>query len=133
MATAPTFTTPTITGGVNRWVQTTFVLAGALAAYLIHKVGATLWEIFDEPNKYALIAIAFGGGLTAALLGYRSPRVHDLTTEVVTELQRVTWPTRKETGAATLVVLVTSIICAILLGLFDTMWSKLTDVIYGGG
>ena len=51
--------------------------------------------------------------------------------EAWSELKKVTWPTRKETQAATLVVVVTVIIAAMLLGLFDMVWSWLTDRIYG--
>ncbi len=47
------------------------------------------------------------------------------------ELKKVTWPTRKETQAATIVVIVTVIIAAMILGAFDTVWSFFTDRIYG--
>jgi len=50
--------------------------------------------------------------------------------EVTNELRKVTWPTRKETQAATLVVIVTVIVAAIFLGLFDAIWSWLTSLIY---
>jgi preprotein translocase SecE subunit len=42
----------------------------------------------------------------------------------------VTWPTRQELGAATVVVIITSIIMSIVLGLFDTLWSWMSNVIY---
>ncbi len=66
-----------------------------------------------------------------ALMAYRNERVHGLATEVASELRKVSWPTRKETQAATLVVIVTVIIAAIILGTFDMIWSWLTDRIYG--
>ena len=51
--------------------------------------------------------------------------------QVRTEVSKVTWPTRKETQAATLVVIVTVIISAIILGAFDAVWSFATDKMYG--
>lgn len=51
--------------------------------------------------------------------------------EVVEELAKVTWPTRAETGSATVVVIVTVVICSIFLGFFDVMWRAITDWILG--
>ena len=54
-----------------------------------------------------------------------------LASEVVEELTKVTWPTRAETGAATVVVIVTVLLCSAYLGVFDAMWLWLTDKILG--
>ena len=48
-----------------------------------------------------------------------------------TELKKVTWPTAKEVRSATLVVIVMAIISAVILGLFDFVWSNLTELVYG--
>ena len=48
------------------------------------------------------------------------------------ELKKVTWPTAKEVRAATIVVIVMALISAVVLFLFDVVWSGLTDKIYGG-
>ncbi|MGQ9508840.1 MAG: preprotein translocase subunit SecE [Thermodesulfobacteriota bacterium] len=45
--------------------------------------------------------------------------------EVKTELKKVTWPSRKDTLAATAVVLVTVIIIALFLGIVDSGLSNL--------
>lgn len=47
---------------------------------------------------------------------------------VVHELKRVTWPTRNEVWKYTIIVLVTIAIFAIILGIFDFIWLKLTEV-----
>ena len=54
-----------------------------------------------------------------------------LAGEVVEELAKVTWPTRAETGSATMVVIVTVLICSVFLGFFDVMWRAITDWILG--
>ncbi|MBI5486617.1 MAG: preprotein translocase subunit SecE [Deltaproteobacteria bacterium] len=74
------------------------------------------------------LAVVVGGGLGLYL--WRHERTRQLAQETIGELSRVSWPTRKELGAATVVVIVTSIILAIVLGLFDTFWSWLTSIIY---
>ena len=46
------------------------------------------------------------------------------------ELRKVTWPTRKETWSQTIVVLIVSIIAAVILGVYDAVWSHITDLPY---
>ena len=40
-------------------------------------------------------------------------------------------PTAKEVRAATIVVVVMAIISSIILGVFDLVWSNLTELVYG--
>ncbi|MEK6724941.1 MAG: preprotein translocase subunit SecE [Deltaproteobacteria bacterium] len=46
-------------------------------------------------------------------------KARDYFKEVVAELKRVTWPTKKDTIAATWVVIITVIILSVFLGLVD--------------
>jgi preprotein translocase subunit SecE len=62
---------------------------------------------------------------------YRSDRYYFLANEVAAELKKVTWPTAKEVRTATMVVVVMAIISAVILGLFDFVWSNLTELVYG--
>ena len=55
-------------------------------------------------------------------------KVKQFLREVRTELSKVTWPTRKEILAATLVVVVFTLITSIYLGLVDVIISKLVRV-----
>ena len=68
--------------------------------------------------------------LVAGSVAYRHPRAQEFSNEVVVELLKVTWPTKKETKSATIVVLVTTLIIATILGLFDFVWAELTGIIY---
>ncbi len=47
-------------------------------------------------------------------------------------MKKVTWPTAKEVRSATLVVIVMAIVAAVILGVFDFVWSNLTELVYGG-
>lgn len=57
------------------------------------------------------------------------PRATNFLTEVWAELKKVTWPTRRETYAATLVVIVVTGIVALYLGLVDMTLSYLMQAI----
>ena len=72
-----------------------------------------------------MIAIVVGVAL------YRNDRIYNLANEVAGELKKVTWPTAKEIRTATMVVIVMAIISAVILGVFDLVWSNLTELVYG--
>jgi preprotein translocase SecE subunit len=42
----------------------------------------------------------------------------------------VTWPSREETYTSTIVVVVTSVAAAAYTGVFDAIWSAITDYVY---
>lgn len=56
---------------------------------------------------------------------YRNEKANTYMTEVVAELKKVTWSSKKEVWAATVVVIIAVLISAVLLGLFDSLWSFL--------
>ena len=77
-------------------------------------------------------AIALVTAGTAAIVAYRNEQVFASVVEVTRELEKVTWPTRKETSAATIVDNVTVLIAALILSSFDVLWSKLTSWFLSG-
>lgn len=116
--------------GLQRWVLMFYVASGALLFWLLDKAIVMVWSKFAEPS--ALLATA-GSALIAALITarvYNHETVHRLSYEVVGELSKVTWPSRKETQVSTGVVIVTSVIAAAILGAMDLVWSTVTDYIY---
>jgi len=58
-------------------------------------------------------------------------KLNDFFTNVKAELKKVTWPTRKDTYASTMVVIVLVIISAIFLGGVDMILSRLIRLILG--
>lgn len=50
--------------------------------------------------------------------------------EVVTELRKVTWPTREETIKLTLVVIVISVVVGAFIGTLDSLFLRLTSLIF---
>jgi preprotein translocase subunit SecE len=55
--------------------------------------------------------------------------VRQFLKEARVELKKVTWPSKKDAIAGTVVVLITVFICAIFLGIVDFWLSKLIRVI----
>jgi preprotein translocase subunit SecE len=58
-------------------------------------------------------------------------RLREYLREVVYELRRVVWPSRKETLGSTSVVLVIVLICGIYLGVVDLILSRLIRIFVG--
>jgi len=116
--------------GLSRWVQYVFVLAAAFVLWLADKVITLVWQTWSEPSEVLVTILSAAVGLGTALALYRNERSHRLVTDVVGELAKVTWPSRKETYASTIVVIVTSIIAAAIVGSFDFVWSAITDLLY---
>lgn len=66
-----------------------------------------------------------------ALSLYKNDRFYGRVNEVASELKKVTWPSAKEVRAATIVVIVMSVVAAFIIGMvFDVAWSKLTELVY---
>jgi preprotein translocase subunit SecE len=128
---------PTGTLGVERWVQFAYAACAVTLAWFLIKSSTAVWTILadnvdavPEPNS---TVIAAGAGLVAfisAVVAYRSTKIHTFVLEVCVELSKVSWPTRKETWSQTVVVLIVSVIAAIILGVYDAVWSHITDLIY---
>ncbi|NJK89051.1 MAG: preprotein translocase subunit SecE [Myxococcales bacterium] len=74
--------------------------------------------------------IAFVLSAVAVVVAVRHPRAYEFSNDVVSELNKVTWPERAETQRSTVVVIVTTLIISFLLGVFDFVWAELTGLIY---
>lgn len=116
--------------GVERWVQFAYVGVALVLLWLVGQVVESLWDLFAEPPTGVVLAIAALLSGTIAVILYRHPGVHQWSHAVAAELAKVAWPPRKETWAATVVVIVTSLVAAVLMFGYDAAWSSLTDLIY---
>jgi preprotein translocase subunit SecE len=118
--------------GPNKAVHLMFLTGGLILLFLLNWTGDWIWGYFTRnPNEFVIdgLALVFALGIGISL--YKNERIYALANDVTSELKKVTWPTRKETQAATIVVIITVIIAAIILGVFDMIWSYITDRIYG--
>lgn len=129
--------TTATTFGLMKYVHLTFFAGAAAGSWLLVNLVGTVWtslnlSIAEVPAPSFFMSVLIGAGTAVAFAVYlwRHPKVNRLVVEIVTELSKVTWPTRKELSASTVVVLVVSVIAAIILGAFDAFWSWATAFIY---
>jgi len=116
----------------NKPVHLMFLVGVIVLFYLLQWTVDWLWGYFaTAPDEMTL---SIGAAVVAGIVGivmYRSDKYYHLANEVSAELKKVTWPTAKEVRTATIVVIVMAIISAVILGLFDFVWSNLTELVYG--
>ena len=126
-------------GGVEqpkRVVAIFYVLAAiALGVFLEKVLGLVLGYVgINDATVFSdwTISTLAGFALAAvtAVVVWRIPKTQQTSLEVALELRRVTWPSARETRAATVAVIVASGIAAVVLGVFDLVWSWLSSKIY---
>ena len=127
------------TGGVEqpkRIVAIFYVLAAIAVAVFLEKIVALVFS-YARVNDFAVFGdwslstvVGFLIAVVAAITIWRIPKTQTVSLEVALELQRVTWPSMRETRAATVAVVVASLISAALLGTFDFVWGKLSALLY---
>jgi preprotein translocase subunit SecE len=98
------------------------------AAAIIATLG--LWRLNQVLGSTTLLAYAVPGGLllVAWWVAYRVvnvPAFADFLIAVEAEMNKVSWPTRRELVRSSVVVLVTMFFLAAVLWGFDTFWSLL--------
>jgi len=74
--------------------------------------------------------LGYGIAAVLAVLAWRSPRINAVSMQVAQELERVSWPNLRETRASTVAVVVASFIAAMVLGVFDFVWGRLSALVY---
>lgn len=117
----------------NKPVHLMYLGGGVALFYITQWTIDWIWGRFGTPPSELYITVF--AGLLALVVGitmYRNERIHGLANEVAAELKKVSWPSAKEVRAATIVVIVMSLISAVVLFTFDLVWSNLTEIIYGG-
>jgi preprotein translocase subunit SecE len=118
--------------GPNKYVHLLFAVGSLLAAFLLSKTGDWVWSYFAKPNELIINVAAVFVAAVLGVLAYRNERAFAAAYDVTRELEKVTWPTRKETSAATVVVLVTVSIASVILWGFDLIWGSLANWVMRG-
>lgn len=116
--------------GIERWVQFAFIALAVFVFWFLDHAIEAVWDVFADPKSNIVTGAAALSAMAIAVILYRHGKVNRFAREVAAELAKVTWPTRQETWAQTLVVIVVSIIAAVIIGVFDAAWSAVTDLIY---
>jgi len=105
-----------------------FVLAGFLTFLTVSLLIDTFATLFPIVSRFSSndvmkhgFPILVGFGVFAAL--QFNNNIVNFCDEVVTEIRKIVWPSRKDTVAMTIVVSVMLVVSGVLLGLFDTFSS----------
>ena len=126
-------------GGVEqpkRVVAIFYVLAALALGVFLEKIlglllgyaGVNDATVFSDWTISTLAGFALAA--VTAVVVWRIPKTQQTSLEVALELRRVTWPSARETRAATVAVIVASGVAAVVLGVFDLVWSWLSSKIY---
>jgi preprotein translocase subunit SecE len=117
----------------NKPVHLIYLCGAVLLFYLLQWSIDWIWGYFaTAPSESKISVVAAVAAGVVGLVLYRNDRIYHLANEVSSELKKVTWPTAKEVRTATFTVIVMAIISAIILGLFDLVWTNVTELVYGG-
>jgi len=82
----------------------------------------------DDWTLTTVLGYAVAAAVAAA--AWRTPRIRAVSLQVAQELERVTWPSWRETRASTVAVIVFTFVAAALLGVFDLVWARLSSLVY---
>lgn len=110
-----------------------FVLAGFVAYYISGVLLEVFAGTFGAVARFRNIDAVKHGlpvalGLIVFFVLFLSPKVQVWGDEVVTEVRKVVWPSRKDTIAMTIVCCVMVVVAGIGLGLYDLLASQLIKV-----
>jgi preprotein translocase SecE subunit len=116
----------------NKPVHLIYLCGAVLLFYLLQWSIDWVWGYFGtSPSEFKMSLVAAIGAIVVGVSLYRNDRIYHLANEVTSELKKVTWPTGKEVRSATMVVIIMAVTSAVILFLFDLVWSGLTDLVYG--
>lgn len=122
----------------SRWAHAIFAIFAGVSAWmfshLVEDVWGVLWaqwpQYIGRPNEYLAQGIGAAVGIAVMIWVWSREEYFKFVEEVSVEVSQIIWPTRAETRAATIVVIVITLICAGILSLMDAFWSRLTDWLY---
>ena len=109
-----------------------------MAAWVLSNFVETVWSMawsqwpqaFGRPSPNLSKVAGFGAAALLTLWAWRKEEYFRFISEVATEVSQIVWPTKAETRAATVVVIVITLICAFLLFGMDQTWRAFTNFLY---
>jgi preprotein translocase subunit SecE len=121
----------------QRFVIFAYLAFGALCAATLGRLFTALASAGGIPdpallgnNFTAMQAVGMLAGVAATIVLWKNAQAQSFTNEVVAELNKVTWPSKKETQTATGVVIITTLLMSLIMLIYDQLWGHLTSIIY---
>jgi preprotein translocase SecE subunit len=111
-----------------------FLLSAAIVAVVVSKAIASLFAVLRQTDTALIgdqVTLSVLIGVVIAMLAagafFMWPKTKNYIGAVAEELNKVNWPSWSETKVNTLVVVVTSVIAAMILGVFDVTFGLLSE------
>jgi preprotein translocase SecE subunit len=123
---------------LQRFVNIGYAVVGLVTWVISARFFGAIMDLFSRDFDKPLIGTEFTRsdllglicGLATGIALLLNRTVNTWALEVANELKKVTWPAWDETRLSTIVVIVTSIIVAIILYVFDVFWALVSTAIY---
>ena len=119
----------------KKWIYLSYAVATLILSWVVNQFALLLIQSFHLPNPKVLEVVSLSAllsfvGMTLFAFFYtKKPEVRSYTSEVFQELRKVTWPSKKTGYLSTVVVIVTVVVMAVVLGLFDWICTKVVNLI----
>ncbi len=121
----------------KRMVLIFYVLAALALGVFLEKILGLVFSYarWNDPAVFGedwtlTTVLGFAIAAIAAVVAWRTPKTQTVSLEIASELKKVTWPTLRETRAATVAVVIATFAAAIILGVFDYVWARLSSLVY---
>lgn len=121
--------------GDKKWINLSFVSLALILAWILNQTFLLVARYAKLPNPMfldtvpasALLALFVSVG--GVFLYTRQAKVQSFMFEVLQEVKKVVWPTRKVAYLSTIVVLILVVISAGVLGVFDWLCASLIGLV----
>jgi preprotein translocase SecE subunit len=115
--------------GNRKYVHLVFMVGAILLSWILIQATSLVWSYFGPPHELysKIIGLLLGIGIIGS--SWIRPKSFDKVGTIVSELNRVTYPSKQETTSATYVVIITVFISAVIMFSFDWFWSYFTDLL----
>ena len=124
---------------IARYVNIAFVAFGLMIWPVLAELFGWIFSLVGPGMNQQLIGhnfrvadcigLVLAGG-TTYYIGWMHEEFRTFAMEAGNELSKVTWPTWSETRLSTIVVIITTMIIAAILGVFDYLWAALSSLVY---
>jgi preprotein translocase subunit SecE len=133
--------------GTSRYVHAAFLASAVLIGFVTSRLVVMIWNRlaewplgleylpflvrYDEDVRgdFGLAVGALVGVLVVVRL-YSKPKIRVWSSEVATELSKVTWPDRDMVTRGTIIVIVASLIATVYVTILDRLWGFTTGLVY---
>ena len=118
----------------QKYITVCFVGLAICTSYVVSVIIDTLsmtWAVFARylQGDFIIHGVPVILGIVMFLFLQFNPRTVQRVDEVIMEVQKVVWPSKKDTMGMTVVVTIMLIISGILLGIFDLISNYVVDYV----